>query len=242
MEFQSIRSVTVSQMFEDQILEMILSGELSPGTRLPSESELAKYTGISKSAVNMGMKSLEKKGFLKITPRQKIEVADYYETGNLDTLVAILRSQGNELDIKIIKSILIFREAIESKSIQLLAENHTDEDIAVLDRIADDILKRMVEGDSTIEEYAEMLFGYHRKVAVLSGDIVLPMIYNAFHDVSIPLWVEWIRLCGMDRAVNVLKKFTRLIDDGDIEGAMEAYRRGEELFRQGMEMENEKDE
>lgn len=242
MEFQSIRSVTVSQMFEDQILEMILSGELSPGTRLPSESELAKYTGISKSAVNMGMKSLEKKGFLKITPRQKIEVADYYETGNLDTLVTILRSQGNELDIKIIKSILIFREAIESKSIQLLAENHTDEDIAVLDRIADDILKRMVEGDSTIEEYAEMLFRYHRKVAVLSGDIVLPMIYNAFHDVSIPLWVEWIKLCGMDMAVNVLKKFTRLIDDGDTDGAMEAYRRGEELFRQGMEMENEKSE
>ena len=229
-------------MFEDQILEMILSGELSPGTRLPSESELAKYTGISKSAVNMGMKSLEKKGFLKITPRQKIEVADYYETGNLDTLVTILRSQGNELDIKIIKSILIFREAIESKSIQLLAENHTDEDIAVLDRIADDILKRMVEGDSTIEEYAEMLFRYHRKVAVLSGDIVLPMSYNAFHDVSIPLWVEWIKLCGMARAVNVLKKFTRLIDDGDTDGAMEAYRRGEELFRQGMEMENEKSE
>ena len=76
MEFQSIRSSTVSQMFEDQILEMIISGELTPGTRLPSESELANATGISKSAVNIGIKSLEKKGFLKVTPRQKVEVAD----------------------------------------------------------------------------------------------------------------------------------------------------------------------
>lgn len=71
MEFQSIRSSTVSQMFEDQILEMIISGELTPGTRLPSESELAKATGISKSAVNIGIKSLEKRAFSKLHPGRR---------------------------------------------------------------------------------------------------------------------------------------------------------------------------
>ena len=104
---------------------MIISGELTPGTRLPSESELAKATGISKSAVNIGIKSLEKKGFLKVTPRQKVEVADYYRTGNLETLVTILKVQGEDLDKSLAESILTFREAIEAKAMQILAHDHT---------------------------------------------------------------------------------------------------------------------
>lgn len=235
MEFQSIRSSTVSQMFEDQILEMIISGELTPGTRLPSESELAKATGISKSAVNIGIKSLEKKGFLKVTPRQKVEVADYYRTGNLETLVTILKVQGEDLDKSLAESILTFREAIEAKAMQILADDHTEADIAVLEKTTDDILKKMVENKGTIHDYAEMIFKYHLTIAVLGGDLVLPMMFNAFHDIAIPMWEDWISICGMDRAVNLLKLFTRLIDEGDSEGALEAYKSKVELFKDDLE-------
>lgn len=235
MEFQSIRSSTVSQMFEDQILEMIISGELTPGTRLPSESELAKATGISKSAVNIGIKSLEKKGFLKVTPRQKVEVADYYRTGNLETLVTILKVQGEDLDKSLAESILTFREAIEAKAMQILAHDHTEADIAVLEKTTDDILKKMVENKGTIHDYAEMIFQYHLTIAVLGGDLVLPMMFNAFHDIAIPMWEDWISICGMDRAVNLLKLFTRLIDEGDSEGALEAYKSKVELFKDDLE-------
>lgn len=65
---------------------------------------------ISKSAVHIGIKNLERQGFLKIAPRHGTYVADYHESGNTDTPVALLRYRGNTLDKKTIKSILQFRK------------------------------------------------------------------------------------------------------------------------------------
>lgn len=49
------------------------------------------------------------------------------------------------------------------------------------------------------------------------------------------MWEDWISICGMDRAVNLLKLFTRLIDEGDSEGALEAYKSKVELFKDDLE-------
>ena len=57
MRFQTIVAPTITELFERQIQGMILSGQVEPGEKLPTEAELAENMHISKSAVHAGIKN-----------------------------------------------------------------------------------------------------------------------------------------------------------------------------------------
>ena len=50
--FQKIVAPSIRELFIRQIQEMILSGELLPGDRLPTERELADEMNVSKTVVH----------------------------------------------------------------------------------------------------------------------------------------------------------------------------------------------
>ena len=79
MRFQTIVAPTITELFERQIQGMILSGQVEPGEKLPTEAELAENMHISKSAVHAGIKNLERMGFLRVSPRHGVYVADWAE-------------------------------------------------------------------------------------------------------------------------------------------------------------------
>ena len=51
MRFQTIVAPTITELFERQIQGMILSGQVEPGEKLPTEAELAENMHISKSEI-----------------------------------------------------------------------------------------------------------------------------------------------------------------------------------------------
>ena len=91
MKFKKINTLSIKELFISQIEEMILSGELEPGEKLPTEREIADEMNISKTIVHEGIRELSRIGFLDVVSRQGVYVADYTSTGNLDTLFAIIR-------------------------------------------------------------------------------------------------------------------------------------------------------
>ena len=82
MKFQKIVAPTITELFERQMQGVILSGQVTPGEKLPTEAELAESMNISKSAVHAGIKNLERMGFVRIVPRHGIYVCDWAEFGN----------------------------------------------------------------------------------------------------------------------------------------------------------------
>jgi len=98
MRFQTIVAPTITELFERQIQGMILSGQVEPGEKLPTEAELAENMHISKSAVHAGIKNLERMGFLRVSPRHGVYIADWAECGNVDTLISILKYRDGKLD------------------------------------------------------------------------------------------------------------------------------------------------
>lgn len=81
MVFREIVAPTVKELFVQQLEGMILSGELRPGDRLPTERELADEMKISKTVVHEGLRELHRLGFLDIASRRGVTVADYAQTG-----------------------------------------------------------------------------------------------------------------------------------------------------------------
>ena len=121
MAFREIVAPTVKELFIQQLEGMILSGELRPGDRLPTERELADEMKISKTVVHEGLRELHRLGFLDIASRRGVTVADYAQTGSLETLRAIMDFHGGLPDAKTAGSILQLRYYLEGPAMEELA-------------------------------------------------------------------------------------------------------------------------
>lgn len=64
--FQPVEAGRVSDLIIDQIRELILSGRLPPGERLPAERDLAERTGVSRVTVRDALRVLEAQGIIEI--------------------------------------------------------------------------------------------------------------------------------------------------------------------------------
>ena len=226
MKFQAIVAPTISELFERQIQSMILSGQVSPGDKLPTEAELADALNISKSAVHAGVKNLERMGFLRVMPRHGIYVEDYTQSGNVDTLIALLKFHGGRLDKNTMMSLLEAREALEGLAMRKFIARRSDEDI----REPEAIIARLREAGHRqprpdTGELAELACSFHRYICARSGNNVVPMIVNGFHDVNIALWTMWVKQVRPEEAAEMLEEFLYYIKVKDANSAVKLFRR-----------------
>lgn len=91
MGFHKITALSMTDLFVEQIENMILSGELAVGEQLPPARELSLKMGVSRTVISAGLVELEKLGFVEIKPRQGVFVCDYRRKGSVETLIAIMR-------------------------------------------------------------------------------------------------------------------------------------------------------
>lgn len=220
MDFKEINALSIKELFISQIEEMILSGELKPGDRLPSERELADKMNISKTIVHDGIRELSRIGFLDVVSRKGVYVADYTSTGNLDTLFAIIGYRGGMPDKKMINSLLDCRLYLECPALEILAENHTPEDIAQLKKLQDNVEAALAEDSKA---FATALFIYRRTIVVLSGNCISPLVMNAFFTASISAWIDYSEFIGKENVYDTLVKTTQCIEDGCGEKAVELF-------------------
>ena len=226
MKFQAIVAPTISELFERQIQSMILSGQVSPGDKLPTEAELAEALSISKSAVHAGVKNLERMGFLHVMPRHGVYVADYTQSGNVDTLIALLKFHGGRLDKNTMESLLEAREALEGLAMRKFIARRSDEDIRELESIIYKVReagRRQPRPDNG--ELAELACSFHSYICAKSGNNVVPMIVNGFHDVNIALWTMWVKQVRTEEIAEMLEEFLYYIKVRDANSAVKLFRR-----------------
>lgn len=98
----------INKQIEFAIKEEIIQGALTPGQKISIE-ELSTRWGVSSTPVRDAIKSLEAKGFLKVSPRKAIYVAS--------------------LDARSFKEIHDLRIALECLAVELAIPHLTDEQI-----------------------------------------------------------------------------------------------------------------
>lgn len=220
MNFKKIDAPSIKELFLSQIEEMILSGELKPNDRLPSERELADTMGVSKTIVHEGIRELTRMGFLDVVSRKGVYVADYACTGNLDTLFAIIRYRGGMPDRKMLIDLLNVRIYLECPAIEILAHRHDPDDIKQLEFLLADV-QRAISSD--IQTFASTLFMYRKTLTALSGNCISPLIMNAFFTASISAWTDYCEYIGRQDTYAMLAQTTEYIRNGDSEGAIRLF-------------------
>ena len=218
MQIGVIEVPTLKELFVKEIEDQILTGKLQMGDKLPSERQLQEETHISKTVIHAGLVELEQKGFVEITPRRGTIVANYAETGTMETLNALIRHNGGRMTKKQASSFLESRIAIEGAAMKKLAENHTEEDIARLRAILEEAERAAASGASA-SELAVLFFHYHRSICVLSGNSFFPLLLNEFKPIIMAFWETSVRTFGAEQNVRLAGKYLRDIESGDGERA-----------------------
>lgn len=214
MAFREIVAPTLRELFVEQIIGMIFSGELAVGEKLPTERVLAEQMNISRSMVHIGLEDLCRMGFVIIEPRAGAYVADYAKNGNFDTLGAIVKYTGGNFSDEMNISIVEARNALEGGAMIRLAMTRTDGDIAALRDMVREMGLAVGSGES-VRQLGVRMRDFHVAITRMSKNIIFPLMLNAFNPVSAGLWENCVAFWGGETIVKQETRVIDLIESGD---------------------------
>lgn len=118
------------QQVADQLLDLILSGQLTAGDRLPAEAELAASFGVSRSTVREALRSLASRDLLKTTRGttggtfvRKVEVGQVREY--LEMSIGLMWGADEITVIEMLEA----REVLEVPAARMAAERREDQHV-----------------------------------------------------------------------------------------------------------------
>lgn len=215
MEFSKLSAPSLKELFIKELEDMILSGRLAVGEKLPPEREIAETMHVSRGVVNSGILELSRKGFLSIKPRVGTFVADYRRTGTLETLISIINYNRGVLRSSEIRSILEIRMALSTLSLKLAIPHISQKSIEILRKHADGIAKA-----PTNKEASEKAFDFHHELAVISGNMLMPLIFYSFREAVLALWERFCILHGKEKLYVNTDTLCQFIEKRDLDGAI----------------------
>ena len=215
MEFKKIQAPTLKELFIQEIESKILSGELEIGEQLLTERELSGIMGISRNIVHSGIASMVAKGFLEIKPRIGTFVADYTQTGSVDILVSMMNYNKGMLRRPEVRSSIQLKILFDSFAIRQMMTTVTQENLNKLQGYILDLTNT-----TKTTEASQIAFEFFRYLSMLSGNTILPLIYNSFRTGNSNLFERHIRLYGIDLTIEFLNQLLNLITNKEVEEAV----------------------
>lgn len=148
----------------EKVKAMIVSGELSPGARLPPEKELSERLGLSRNSMREAVKALEVIRVLDVRRGDGTYVTSLEPHLLLEAISFVVDMHDDDSMLEI----FAVRRMLESQATGLAATLGTDDEIARL--------KGEIEGidtSVTIEELVEHDSRFHRDIVRMAGNVYL---------------------------------------------------------------------
>lgn len=179
----------------------IKEGRLKPGDKLPSERELVKELGVSRSSVREAIKSLTIMGYLEPVERKgtfisKKYIENKYANSELNSIL-------NRAPIFDLMEVRMF---LEEKFISLAVNRATDEDIEKLNKA----LEKMKKPSDNIVDFFQGDLEYHFALAEATHNIVIielmKVIKERIYDDK-----EQFKAAGIETKEKTIKAFEEII-------------------------------
>ena len=114
-----------------------------------------------------------------------------------------------------VKSLLEVREALECLCTRLVLEYASDAELESLGCILDEL-----KDTKTAEDAAEKTFLFFHELAILSGNVLLPLMYHSFKAPGVHLWSIYAKKFGIKALYDLKTDFYRALLNRDEEGAL----------------------
>lgn len=173
---QSVPSRSRSNVVIDGIREMITSGELVAGSRLPVERELGARLGVSRGPLREGVRALVILGVLETRQGDGTYVTSLEPGQLLEPLGMLAELQSPENSVHL----LGVRRVLEPEAAAHAALRISDDELAEARRILDRGEALLTAGDDVdLEATIDVDTEFHRVIATASGNPAFAAIIEA---------------------------------------------------------------
>jgi len=178
LDFQKVKGARVSDEIASQIRDLIASGKLQIGSRLPSERALAEQFGASRNTLREALRSLEHAGLIRL--QTGVNGGAVIQNGSGGAIGSSLLDMYH-LGAIAPRHLTQARIMYESIIIRLACENATPEDIAALEANIDAAEKARKSGD--FDARIELHLEFHRMLARIAGNPIMVAVMNGVLDI-----------------------------------------------------------
>lgn len=154
----------------EKLKEMIVSGRLRPGDRLPREADLATSLGLSRSSLREAVRALALVRILDVRQGDGTYVSSLAADTLLDALSFIVEFHHDASVLELLEVRRILEPAASARAATLIDES------ALAD--LEDILGRSTV-DSPVEDLVKNDLEFHRAIASASGNSVLASLIES---------------------------------------------------------------
>lgn len=157
VSLQPVEKKRASEMIYDQIRKMILSGELRPGDRLPSERHLMDRLKRSRPTIREALRMLEREGFIHTIAGSNGAVVQQVSPQQVERGInALLKT-----DTITLHQLAEMRLAVESEAVAWAAKRCTPEDLEYIGGLVDE-MERCIEDKA---QFVALDLKFHGAVA-----------------------------------------------------------------------------
>ena len=168
------QKVSVVHLVVERIKQALLKKELKPGDYLPSETELTKSLGISKSSVREAIKMLQAMGIVEVRRGQGTIISKQPGPDYINTLLFQLIVEDSDP-----RHIVDLRTMFETACTLMAMAHATEDDIAQIKETITGLEKTINNGLPSIEKDFEfhlaILNSTHNPLVIMLGDMVFEL-------------------------------------------------------------------
>ncbi|WP_345955592.1 FadR/GntR family transcriptional regulator [Mucilaginibacter sp. PAMB04168] len=198
-----------------ELKQLIVSGQLKPGDRLPAERSLSEKFGVGRSYVREAILKLEFYGLLKTNPQ-----SGTYVSGLSIKVIDNIINDIIKLNKDNFSALIEARYYLELDAVKLAAERRSQADLEAIEQALLDYETKTLANQDAVEE--DMLF--HIMIARAANNSVIESMIL----VLIPDLIKTIienKVCGENRGKTAMKEHRAILEAlkaGDIDAAEDA--------------------
>ncbi|MFL9484583.1 FadR/GntR family transcriptional regulator [Chitinophagaceae bacterium LWZ2-11] len=202
---ESIKAIEVESPADKiirQLKQLISTGQLKPGDRLPAERVLADKFGVGRGYIREAIMKLEFFGLLKTSPQSGTYVAGY-SIKILDSLLSDVINLNKENFAALIEA----RYFMEINAVKLAAQRRTEEDLELLELALVEHEKKVLTGQDAYEE--DLVF--HIRIAAATKNSVIESMMLIIVPDIIKTVLER-KVCGNGRSRRAIDEHKHILE------------------------------
>ncbi len=212
---EPLNTQNLTRQTVDRLRDYILTHSNEKDGRLPSQADLTRMLGVSRTVLREAMKLLEARGFVSIEQGKRMRVKPVGPQASIDSLDAMLqRTEGSLLHL------VEVRRPLESEIAALAAERA---DALHLQRAAEAV--RDLEDAATLEDRIAADSRFHRLLAEATGNPVFVVLLDTIDGLLRASRAHTIGTFGAHAALEGHKDILEALNRRDPNAAREAMRR-----------------
>jgi len=171
--FDKVSVGRISETIVDKIRQLMRTGQLRPGDRLPAERDLCERFGVSRVTVREALRMLESSGLVEIRVGARggafvtIPTSEHVGDGLADMLSLSALTAADVTEVRLI---------LEVGIVPLVCARATEEDLEALEEICERSREAVSAGTYTMDLSAE----FHARVARSTHNPAVGMLLDSF--------------------------------------------------------------